>query len=338
MQLPPDQRRSLQTIENLQIPVVQGGGSGSSGTSATGGTSGNSGTSGTAAGASGGLTTTTTATPGQSYSVPTLPLGEVATITTGAGPSQISRQNKQREIDIEADLTNTSLGAAVQASTQIMNSIALPAGYYWQFGQSVTQQNDTFGSLGLIVVLAILLIYMLLASQFESLLHPLVIMMSVPLSIAGVVVALLVTHRAFGLTAFIGLLMLVGIVVKNAILVVEFTNQLRNRGLSAREAVLQAAPLRLRPILMTTLATVGGMFPIAAGIEAGSSTQAPLGTVVIGGLLCSTMLSLIVVPALYLWVTDHVEPRMHRGRTVGNGRVHVLEAPVAHPVNPTPTH
>ncbi|HET7813134.1 MAG TPA: efflux RND transporter permease subunit, partial [Candidatus Baltobacteraceae bacterium] len=289
VQLPPDQRRSFQTIQSLQIPVTQGA------TNAS-------------------LTSTTTAAAGQSYSLPTLPLGEVAQISTGVGPSEITRQNKQREIDVTATLAGIPLGAAVQAATAIMNSTALPAGYYWQFGQSVTQQNQTFSSLGFIVLLAVLLIYMLLASQFESLLHPLIIMVSVPLSLAGVVIALVVTQRSFGLTAFIGLLMLVGIVVKNAILVVEFTNQLRHRGLSARDAVLQAAPLRLRPILMTTLATVGGMLPIAAGIEAGSSTQAPLGTVVIGGLLCSTMLSLVVIPTLYLWAANHIEPWVQRRR------------------------
>jgi HAE1 family hydrophobic/amphiphilic exporter-1 len=313
VQLPPDQRRSFAAIQNLQIPVTASVGNGSTGSSA--------------------LTSTTTATPGQSYSLPTLPLSEVANISTGVGPSQITRQNKQREIDINADITNTTLGNAVQAATQIMNSTPLPAGYYWQFGQSVTQQSQTFSSLGLIVILAVLLIYMLLASQFESLLHPIVIMMSVPLSLAGVVLALVITQRSFGLTAFIGLLMLVGIVVKNAILVVEFTNQLRHRGLAAREAVLHAAPLRLRPILMTTLATTGGMFPIAAGFEAGSETQAPLGTVVIGGLLCSTMLSLIVIPTLYLWVANHVEPWVarRRARRGGDGQPHVIEMPAAAP-------
>jgi|SRR5579884_613874 len=314
VQLPPDQRRSLATIENLQIPVTGGGASGTSGTSS--------------------LTTTTTPVPGQSYTLPTLPLGEVASISTGVGPSEITRQNKQREIDINADLTNTTLGNAVQAATQIMKTTPLPAGYYWQFGQSVTQQSETFGSLGLIVILAVLLIYMLLASQFESMLHPLVIMMSVPLSLAGVVLALVITQRSFGLTAFIGLLMLVGIVVKNAILVVEFTNQLRGRGLSAREAVLHAAPLRLRPILMTTLATCGGMLPIAAGIEAGSETQAPLGTVVIGGLLCSTMLSLIVIPTLYLWTANKIEPWVQRRRLrrLTDGKARVVEVPASAPV------
>jgi len=133
--------------------------------------------------------------------------------------------------------------------------------------------------------------------------------MSVPLSVVGVVLSLWITHRSFGLTAFVGTLMLVGIVVKNAILVVQFTNELRHDGMEARDAVMRAAPMRLRPILMTTIATIGGMMPLALGLEAGSETQAPLGTVVIGGLLTSTMLSLIVVPTLYLWVARHIEPR-----------------------------
>ncbi len=282
VQLPPDQRRTIAAIENLAIPVA---------------TTSNS------------LLQTGAAAPGSAFTLPTVPLSEVATITVGKGPSQITRENKQRMIDITASLVGVPLSDAVKAATGVMNSIALPSGYHWQFGPSVTDQADTFSSLGIIVVLAILLIYMLLASQFESFLHPLIIMMAVPLSLAGIVLALVLTQRSFGLTAFIGVLMLVGICVKNAILVVEFTNQLRHQGMSAREAVLTAAPLRLRPIIMTTLATVGGMLPIAIGFEAGSSTQAPLGTVVIGGLIVSTMLSLLVVPTLYLWAADHIEPR-----------------------------
>lgn len=282
VQLPPNERRSLQAIENLNIPVS---------TTATG------------------LVVNTAASNASNASLPVVPLSEVANIQFGAGPSEITRQDKQREIDVDAGL-DIPLGAAVAASTKVMNSISLPAGYHWEFGQAVTQQGQTFGSLGVIVVLAIILIYMLLASQFESFLHPLVIMMAVPLSLAGIVFSLVLSGRAFGLTAFIGVLMLVGIVVKNAILVVEFTNQCRERGMTPREAVMHAAPQRLRPIVMTTLATIGGMLPIALGIEAGSETQAPLGTVVIGGLLVSTALSLIVVPTLYLWSAKHLEPRM----------------------------
>jgi HAE1 family hydrophobic/amphiphilic exporter-1 len=283
VQLPPDQRRSLEAIENLNVPVAS---------NATG------------------LVVSATPPPSAvADQLPVVPLSEVAQLTFGTGPSEITRQNKQRMIDVSAGL-NIPLGTAVTAVGKAMQQVVLPAGYSWQFGPQVQQQSDTFGSLGVIVALAIILVYMLLASQFESFLHPLIIMLSVPLSIAGVVFALIITQRSFGLTAFIGLLMLVGIVVKNAILVVEFTNQLRERGATPREAVLQAAPLRLRPILMTTLATTGGMTPIALGLEAGSETQAPLGTVVIGGLLVSTTLSLIVVPTLYLWASKHLEARM----------------------------
>jgi hydrophobic/amphiphilic exporter-1 (mainly G- bacteria), HAE1 family len=305
VQLPPDQRRSLQSIESLTVPVS---------TVPTGLLVNSSPQAGISA-VNGALQTNTGFSNTGNFYLQTMPLTELAQITFGTGPSQITRQNKQREIDIDAGL-NISLGQAVEASTKVMNSLTLPAGYYWAFGPQVLQQDQTFSSLGLIVVLAIVLIYMLLAAQFESILHPLVIMVAVPLSLTGVVLGLFLTHRAFGLTAFIGVLMLVGIVVKNAILVVEFTNQLRERGMAVRDAVLHAAPMRLRPILMTTLATIGGMLPIALGLETGSDTQAPLGTVVIGGLLVSTMLSLIVVPTLYLWVAKHVEPRMggfHRG-------------------------
>ncbi len=314
VQLPPDQRRSLQAIENLAIPI----------STIPSGMLVKTSASGTAS-VNGSVQTSGSGGPNDAYTLQTMPLAELANITFGTGPSEITRQNKQREIDIYAGL-NVPLGEAVAASTKVMNALVLPPGYHWAFGPQVLQQGQTFSSLGLIVLLAIVLVYMLLASQFESILHPLVIMLSVPLAGAGVVLAIVVrnlatgffglvvghavTPMAFGLTAFIGVLMLVGIVVKNAILVVEFTNQLRGRGMDAREAVVHAASMRLRPILMTTLATIGGMTPIALGIEAGSQTQAPLGTVVIGGLLVSTMLSLIVVPTIYLWVARNVEPRM----------------------------
>lgn len=284
VQLPPGQRRSYQSVAGLALSIP-------------------------GPGAATSLISTSSAAPGQNYTLQTIPLSSVARVTVGSGPSETTRMNKQRETEITAGLNGGALGEVTTAAQNVMDQITMPSGYYWGFGPGSTQQSSTFGSLGLIVVLAILLIYMLLAAQFESLLHPLVIMTAVPLSLAGVVLALVLTHRSFGLTAFIGVLMLVGIVVKNAILVVEFTNQLRHEGRGAREALLMAAPLRLRPILMTTLATVGGMTPLALGLEVGSSSQAPLGTVVIGGLLCSTLLSLIVIPTLYLWVAEHIEPR-----------------------------
>jgi HAE1 family hydrophobic/amphiphilic exporter-1 len=238
-----------------------------------------------------------------------IPLAAIAAIRTGVGPSQIPRQNKQRRIDIDAPVIDQPLGEVVAQAQKIMDAYQLPAGYRWQLGPENAQNEATFGALGLVVLLAIVLVYMLLASQFESFLDPLVIMVSVPFAVVGIVASLVITHRSFGLTAFIGSLMLVGIAVKNAILVVEFTKQLRRDGMDPREALLHAGPRRLRPILMTMFATMGGMLPLALGIEAGSSTQAPLGTVVIGGLLTSTVLSLIVVPVLYFWTATHIEPR-----------------------------
>ncbi|BDE07531.1 multidrug ABC transporter [Vulcanimicrobium alpinum] len=294
VQLPPDQRRSLDALNSLQIlpstatlAASSGGGSGS-------------GTSTNAASANG----------PSSQSLDAVPLSGVAQITIGQGPSQIPRQNKSRRVDIDAPLVGGTLGDVLAQVTKVMDAYPLPAGYRWQYGPSVTQNNNTFGALTLVVILAIALIYMLLASQFESFLDPLVIMVAVPFALIGIVGSLWITHRAFGLTAFIGSLMLVGIAVKNAILVVEFTKQLRrDEGYSAREALMHAGPMRLRPILMTTLATLGGMLPIALGLEAGSETQAPLGTVVIGGLVTSTLLSLVVVPTIYLLVAKHIEPR-----------------------------
>jgi len=158
--------------------------------------------------------------------------------------------------------------------------------------------------MALAVWLAIGLIYMLLASQFESFVHPLTVLLSVPLSAVGVILALFLTGRAFGLTAFIGLLMLVGIVVKNGILLVDYTNVLRGRGIQRDEAVLTAGPTRLRPILMTASAAILGMLPLALGIGKGSETQAPMATAVVGGLFTSTVLTLFIVPVVYTLFDD----------------------------------
>ncbi len=164
------------------------------------------------------------------------------------------------------------------------------------------------------VLLAIALIYMLLASQFESLIHPLTVLCSVPLAVTGVILALFLTNRSLGLTAFIGILMLVGIVVKNGILLVDYTNLLRERGLERERAILTAAPTRLRPILMTASAAMLGMFPIALALGKGSETNAPMATAVIGGLMTSTVLTLLVVPVVYS-VFDDIALALRRKRS-----------------------
>ncbi|MDB5093662.1 MAG: multidrug efflux transporter [Candidatus Eremiobacteraeota bacterium] len=245
-----------------------------------------------------------------------LTLGNVAQITQGLGPSAISRENRQRRVEIQAPLADRPLGPVLTDAAAVMRAYPFPPGYRWEFGPEIMRGQDSFSSMWLAVALAVLLIYMLLAAQFESYIDPLVIMVSAPLSLVGILGALLITHRAFGLTAFVGSLMLVGIAVKNAILVIEFTKQLREEGKPVREALLEAGPLRLRPILMTTLATLGGMLPLALGIEVGSSTQAPLATVVIGGLIASTVLSLLVVPTLYLVVAKRLGNRFRSRRRI----------------------
>ena len=230
-----------------------------------------------------------------------VPLSEVATITFGKGPNQIQRLNKQRYVSIGGDVLGAPSGTVNQRVAERLASFPLPPGYRFDFGTGQQTQSDTFASIGLALVLAIALIYMLLAAKYESFWQPLVIMLTLPLAIAGVGLGLLVFGKSLGLTAFIGLLALIGIVVKNAILVVEFTNQLRAQGLGVKAALMQAGPIRMRPILMTSSATCLALLPLAAGLQTGSETQAPLGAVVIGGLVTSSLLTLVVVPVAYLY-------------------------------------
>jgi HAE1 family hydrophobic/amphiphilic exporter-1 len=251
-------------------------------------------------------------------------LGSVATVAAGLGPSAISRENRTRRIEISAPISGRPLGPIVADAGVLMSKYPLPAGYRWEYGPEIQRGQTSFDSMWLAVGLAIVLIYMFLAAQFESYVDPLIIMTAVPLSLIGIIASLLITNRAFGLPALIGSLMLVGIAVKNSILVVEFTRQLREEGLEAREALLHAGPRRLRPILMTTFATIGGMLPLAIGIEAGSSTQAPLATVVIGGLVTSTLLSLLVVPTLYMWIARRFGGKFVNRRKVPSSPTGVL--------------
>lgn len=252
---------------------------------------------------------------------PVVRLGDIATPEIALGPSEVNRINRQRYITVSGRVANRS-ESEVQADVKaVMDQFELPEGTRWDFGTQQKRRAQEFSGMGLAVGLAIALIYMLLASQFESFIMPLTVLMSVPLCAIGVVLALFLSGRAFGLTAFIGLLMLVGIVVKNGILLVEYTDQLRRRGMPRDEAVLTAGPTRLRPILMTTSAAVFGMVPLALALGRGSETQAPLATAVIGGLLTSTALTLLVVPVVYTLFDDlsrklRKEPRDLSGATL----------------------
>jgi HAE1 family hydrophobic/amphiphilic exporter-1 len=242
----------------------------------------------------------TSAAPGNDYVL----LRQVAKPFITTGPNEIGRLSSQRYIAITSVAQGRAQSEILADIKKLMDQEKFPSGYYWDFGLQLKRQQQEFSGLGLAIALAIALIYMLLASQFESFVHPLTILVTVPLSIVGVVLALFLTGRPFSLTAFIGVLLLVGIVVKNGILLIDYTNQLRARGMERNQAVLTASPTRLRPILMTSSAAILGMIPLALAYGRGTETQAPLATAVIGGLMTSTLLTLFVVPVVYTLLDD----------------------------------
>jgi HAE1 family hydrophobic/amphiphilic exporter-1 len=241
-------------------------------------------------------------------------LSQVAHVEVGGGPSEIARINRERYVSVNGAPIDRPVGDVIRDINQKIADYKLPPGYRFQWGGAQEQIQRNFADLTLAVALAILLIYMVLAAQFESLVHPFTIMLSVPLAVTGVMLGLFLTGRSFGMTAFIGLLMLVGIVVKNAILLVDYTNVLRAKGMDRDAAVLQAGPTRLRPILMTTGATILGMLPLAIGMGKGTETQAPMATAVIGGLTTSTLLTLMVITVVYT-LLDDLTLRFRGGRS-----------------------
>ncbi len=234
-------------------------------------------------------------------------LGQAATATLGTGPREIQRQNSQRYNDLGGQIVDRPQSEVMDDITKALAKVKFPEGSYWTFSPDQLRAQQDYAGLGVSVFLAIALIYMLLATQFESFIYPLVVLCSVPLCSIGLVLALFLTGRSFGLTAFIGLLMLIGIVVKSGILLVDYTNYLRAEGMPRDEAILTASPTRLRPILMTTLAAILGMLPLAIGIGTGSELYVPLATAVIGGLSTSTLLTLFIVPTVYTLFDDLAE-------------------------------
>ena len=245
-------------------------------------------------------------------------LSNIVTIEEGGGPSSISRKDRQRTIWIFANLEGKPLGEAMQELDAISARI-LPPGYTAGYTGEAEEMGKSFRYLMFALLLGILLAYMVLASQFESLIDPVTILLSMPLSFIGAFAALLIFGKSLSIVSFIGLVLLMGLVKKNAILLVDFTNTLRERGLSRREAILQAGPIRLRPILMTTFAMVFGMLPVALGIGEGADLRAPMGITLIGGLLTSLFLTLAVVPAAYDFFDDgkeNIARRLKNQKTV----------------------
>ena len=227
-------------------------------------------------------------------------LGSVARIERNAGPVLISRKYLQRIVDVTANIAATSsLGEAATAVQAVISELPPPDGFSVRVGGQAEAQQQAFAGLTWAALLAIVLVYMVLASQFKSLLSPLIILCSVPLGLAGVLIMLWATGTTLSVNSFMGIIMMVGIVVSNGVLLVDYANVLRRRGSGLEAATVEAGRTRLRPILMTTVATIVGLLPMALGIGEGSETNLPLARAVIGGLTVSTFFTLFFIPALY---------------------------------------
>jgi hydrophobe/amphiphile efflux-1 (HAE1) family protein len=234
------------------------------------------------------------------------PRGDIVSIDTiakverSSGPVVIDRKYMQRVVHVTANIApDKDLGTAASATQETLNQMQPPEGFTVQLGGQAAEQEKAFRGLIFAAVMALALVYMVLASQFKSLIDPLVIMFSVPLGISGVFLMLFLTGTKLSVNSFMGIIMMVGIVVSNGVLLVDFANVLRRRGKPTIEATIEAGRTRLRPILMTTIATVFGLVPMALGIGEGSETNLPLARAVIGGLTVSTIFTLFLVPALY---------------------------------------
>jgi HAE1 family hydrophobic/amphiphilic exporter-1 len=231
-----------------------------------------------------------------------VPLENVAEIVRMSTPVQLERKYQQRIVHVTANTSGRDLGSIANEIETKISRMKIPEGFSVILKGARLEQKEAFQTLLFALGLAILLIYMVLASQFGSLLHPFLIMFSVPLGFIGVIWALFLTGNTLSVISFIGIIMMVGIVVSNAILIVDYTNRIRNEGVELREAIVRAGRIRLRPILMTTLTTTCGLIPMALGLGEGAEAYASLAIAVIGGLTVSTLLTLVFVPTLYFVV------------------------------------
>jgi HAE1 family hydrophobic/amphiphilic exporter-1 len=231
-------------------------------------------------------------------------LSQVAEVSDSTGLTQINRRDLNREINYDANTLGRSGGDVSADIRRVLDGIAFPPGYRYSFGGSTKNMTESFQYAVGALALAVVFIYMILASQFRSFLQPMALMSSLPLTLIGVVLTLLAFRSTLNMFSIIGIVMLMGLVTKNAILLVDFAIRSRAEGMERSEALLHAARVRLRPILMTTLAMVFGMVPLAFAISEGSEQRAPMGQAVIGGVITSSLLTLVVVPVIYCWLDD----------------------------------
>lgn len=227
------------------------------------------------------------------------PLREVATFEYTSGPSKIERENSKRLARVESNKTDRPLSEIINDINKALENVSVPEGYLVEFGGEEKDRQEAFADLGMMFLAALLLVYMILASLYESIIHPITIMVAVPLAFTGSMIGMFVSGVSFGVTAFIGMIMLVGIVATNSIVLMDFIIEYHNKGMPRREAIIEAGRARLRPILMTALTTLFGVLPIALGAAEGMELMQPMGIVVVGGLFSSTPLTLLIIPVFY---------------------------------------
>jgi HAE1 family hydrophobic/amphiphilic exporter-1 len=249
----------------------------------------------------------------------TLPLGQVAHIKQALGPAQINHLNRETVVTVQANLQGRALTEVTRDIDLKLQDLRLPAGYRITQGGEARDQQEVFTRIFTALGAAVLLMYLILVVQFGSFLDPLAILISLPLSLIGVVLALIVTGDTLNIMSLIGVILLMGIVAKNAILLIDFAKWEHERGTPLREALIEAGRIRLRPIMMTTIALIAGMIPVALGRGEGADFRAPLGRAVIGGVITSTLLTLLVIPTVYeildgfrTWMTAKVWRRVIR--------------------------
>jgi len=261
-------------------------------------------------------------------------LNQIATVKESTGPNQINRRDLTREVAVNANVQNRSAGEVSEDIRAQLDTVAFPPGYRYQFSGSTKNMAESFGYAVSALAMGVIFIYMILASQFRSFLQPLALMTSLPLTLIGVVLALLMFRSTLSIFSVIGIVMLMGLVTKNAILLVDFTIRMRADrvdadgravpGMDRTNALLHAAKVRLRPILMTTLAMIFGMVPLAFALSEGAEQRAPMGQAVIGGVITSSLLTLVVVPVVYCYLDDLANwmrrrPRASPGSRPGAG-------------------
>ncbi len=229
----------------------------------------------------------------------TIRLGNIATIEEAVSPTEVERKDRERIVKVSADLYGRSLGDVASELKAAIDNLEIPEGIEVSFGGSVKEQTSTFRNLFLLLMLSVVLVYMVMASEFESLRDPFILMLSVPFAFTGVIWAFIITSTTLNIMSFIGVIILVGIVVKNGIVLIDYTNILRKRGLGVTEAITLGGKHRLRPVLMTSLAAMVGMLPMALSRNEGSVLWRPMGITVIGGMLVSTLVTLVLIPVVY---------------------------------------